>query len=289
MVRATRKVFACAAAAAALCSPKTTFVPGPLSRSRAMAAGATAGVIMAPAAFATCVGQPDGQQVDILYLHGFFTADPTSEEAYKQLEHTIEQRRAAGENIRLHAPAYHPDGDISKTQIEQLLVHLEDTAKKLPSGQFAACVGYSFGGFLAALFQSRCSSLIGRALLLAPAIDNFDRNFKHCSPDQWYMPPDYVEELSKLPARPPIKVPTVTVLGTLETDARGPAPWRIQEWAAAENFESCYIPSGIDHDMLPWLKGEEPAKDKDTWPPSFMSLISWTLERQHHNFAAMAA
>jgi len=103
------------------------------------------------------------------------------------------------------------------------------------------------------------------------------------------MPPTYVEELSKLPARPSIKVPTVTVLGTLETDARGPAPWRIQEWAAAENFESCYIPSGIDHDMLPWLRGERPAEDKETWPPSFLSLVSWTLEGKCQHSAATAA
>jgi len=235
-------------------------------------------------------GRSDGQQVDILYLHGFFTTDPTSEEAYKQLELIVTKRRAAGENIRLHAPAYHPDGDISKTQLHKFLVQLEEEATKLPGGEFAACVGHSFGGLLVALFQSRCSSMVGRALLLAPAIDNFDRNFKDSPSDQWYMPSAYVEELSQLPARPSIKVPTVMVHGTLDTDARGAAPWRIQEWAAAEQFVSCFIPSGIDHDMLPWLRGEEPPEeDKETWPPSFMSLVSWAMKGEHQHVAAIGA
>ena len=44
MVRSTRKVLLVAAAAAALCSVKMTFVPGPLGRSGAMAAGAAAGI-----------------------------------------------------------------------------------------------------------------------------------------------------------------------------------------------------------------------------------------------------
>ena len=43
MVRSTRKVLLVAAAAAALCSVKMTFVPGPLGRSGAMTAGAAAG------------------------------------------------------------------------------------------------------------------------------------------------------------------------------------------------------------------------------------------------------
>ena len=43
MVRSTRKVLLVAAAAAALCTVKMTFVPGPLGRSGAMTAGAAAG------------------------------------------------------------------------------------------------------------------------------------------------------------------------------------------------------------------------------------------------------
>jgi len=119
MVRATRKVFACAAAAAALCSLKTTFVPGPLSRSRAMAAGATAGVIMAPAAFADQIGDAAKKLGDASYdfakevdwNNGIFLQAPGSFQplkALKAIDKMIEMGAAADPKLlKAAAEAHH--------------------------------------------------------------------------------------------------------------------------------------------------------------------------------------
>lgn len=119
MVRATRKVFACAAAAAALCSLKTTFVPGPLSRSRAMAAGATAGVIMAPAAFADQIGDAAKKLGDASYdfakevdwNNGIFLQAPGTFQplkALKAIDKMIEMGAAADPKLlKAAAEAHH--------------------------------------------------------------------------------------------------------------------------------------------------------------------------------------
>jgi len=119
MVRATRKICVCAAAAAALCSLKTTFVPGPLNRSRAVAAGATAGVIMAPAAFADEIGDAAKKLGDASYdfaqevdwNNGIFLQAPGTFQplkALKAIDKMIEMGAAADPKLlKAAAEAHH--------------------------------------------------------------------------------------------------------------------------------------------------------------------------------------
>jgi len=120
MVRTTRKVLAFGAATAAvLCSMKSTFVPGPLGRSRAMAAGATAGVIMAPAAFADDIGDAAKKLGDASYEfakevdwnNGIFLQAPGSFQplkALKAIDKMIEMGAAADpELLKAAAEAHH--------------------------------------------------------------------------------------------------------------------------------------------------------------------------------------
>ena len=68
----------------------------------------------------------------------------------------------------------HPaGGKIEGTKLQAFLDELRKRA--IDNGPFLAVFGYSFGGFLAALFQEQCPGLVQRVVLLAPAIDNFER------------------------------------------------------------------------------------------------------------------
>nr|AET21349.1 chloroplast soluble peridinin-chlorophyll a-binding protein precursor [Symbiodinium sp. clade B isolate HIAp] len=119
MVRSTRKVLLVAAAAAALCSVKMTFVPGPLGRSGAMAAGAAAGVMMAPAAFADQIGDAAKKLGDASYdfakevdwNNGVFLQAPGSFQplkALKAIDKMIEMGAAADpELLKKAADAHH--------------------------------------------------------------------------------------------------------------------------------------------------------------------------------------
>ena len=55
--------------------------------------------------------------------------------------------------------------------------------------------------WLAAVFAERHPNLVASALLLAPAIDNHQRNFAATPREEWRMPPEYVSALQQLPAR----------------------------------------------------------------------------------------
>lgn len=208
-------------------------------------------------------------EADVLYLHGFGSGDPQRCAVFQAL-----QRALAGRHARLHAPTYHPGGQVGATRLEQFLQDLRDMARSLPSGRFALVVGYSVGGLLGALFQERHPELVGRAVLLAPAVDNFDRNFAGVPKGCWYMPPEYVEELQHLPARPTIRVPTFLLHGEQDNDRGGSCPWRIREWAAAERFEVCCFPAGVGHSLEPWLTS--PSRKLDG-VPALKEVLAWGL------------
>lgn len=77
-------------------------------------------------------------------------------------------------------PARPPPPRWHETRLEPFLAELAATVAGLPGGGRAHLVGYSVGGLLAAAFAVRHPELTASLLLLAPAIDNFDRNFKVC-------------------------------------------------------------------------------------------------------------
>lgn len=201
---------------------------------------------------------------DLLFLHGFGDVDPLNHSIYRSLRNGL-----TNSAIRLHAPCYHPARNVHATRLEAFLEELRQIAESMHEGRFAAIVGFSVGGLLAALFQERHPKLVGRVVLLAPAVDNFARNFEGLPRSAWWMPPEYVEELRRLPARPEIKVPVVLIHGSLEDDSFGSAPWRIQEWTASEPFEACFYPDGVGHS--PGIVGASGS-------PAWDDLIRWAID-----------
>ncbi|CAJ1366694.1 unnamed protein product, partial [Effrenium voratum] len=135
-------------------------------------------------------------------------------------------------------PTYHPGGDVAATRPATFLQDLD-----LSEESFAV-VGFSFGGLLAATLQEMRPDKITKCVLIAPAIDNFERNFAAKRKEDWHLAEEYVAELQKLPARPSIKVPTMLIHGLSETDADGSAVWRVREWVDKEPFGPTYFPEG---------------------------------------------
>jgi len=286
---------------------------------------------------------PNRPAKHFLYLHGFGDTDGEEREFVKdQLERVIAHQ--GYEHVRIHAPTYHPNGDIDATRllsfIDGDLVKLaeslesdagsawsgmtstasncsgdydDDLGEGTPNDQhqaprpdeqadndnsavFSAVIGFSVGGYVAALLQERHPHLVDRVVLLAPAIDNYERNFK--GQRSWFMPEEYVAELRDvLGSRPKIKVPAVLIHGECETDDDGSAPWRVKEWVEEQKrnasredvqahshdpdasttmtrppFHGIFFPEGQGHELsMVGVEGKTP-----TWE----ELVSWMLKEQ---------
>lgn len=203
---------------------------------------------------------------DILYLHGFGT---TNLEACP----VANAMRTAVAGVRLHAPCYHPGGHIEATRIGASLDALAEIIVKDSTSGKVDVVGYSFGGLLAALLAARQPDILGKVLLLAPAIDNYARNYEGRDPASWRMPREYVEELQTYPARPDIVRPTTLVHVLSDVDRQGSAPWRVRQWAEEQPFRHVYFLEGVDHFLEPWLSGSARANDSRGDVPTFQQLI----------------
>mmetsp|Transcript_65951 Transcript_65951/g.201975 ORF Transcript_65951/g.201975 Transcript_65951/m.201975 type:complete len:250 (-) Transcript_65951:122-871(-) len=215
-----------------------------LSASRGAAVGATA--------FGDKHGPPNAS-ARVLYLHGFGTHEPQFCPVFLSLEHIL------GKRFELHSPCYHRD-KLEDTRFDSTLNTLrEDAVEHRP---FRAVIGYSVGGWLAALFQERHPDLVGRVLLLAPAIDNYKRNWLGQEVDGGVAA--YVDELKKLPARPTIERPTWCLHGDKETDGGGSAPWRVEAWADANQKMKLDILPGVGH-AWPGLVGSEIFREAVEW------------------------
>jgi pimeloyl-ACP methyl ester carboxylesterase len=202
-----------------------------------------------------------------VYLHGFGQKIPRDCRVLAALRSALPQ----GADPQVLLPSFHPKGaggkgDVQRTELEPFLNNLFHSivSRKMQ----VHLVGYSVGGWLAAVFAERHPELVASALLLAPAIDNYERNFRNVPAEDWYMPPAYVAELQGLPPRPRIDtrlVPTVVLHGRDDTDQGGSAPWRVEEWTAEEWASSSssaeqrrcavHMPLGVDHSLEPWLSG----------------------------------
>lgn len=106
-------------------------------------------------------------------------------------------------------------------------------------------VGYSYGGFLAALLGERLEDRIDGILLVAPAIDNYARNKDTLA---HHYSREYADELSKCSVRPDVKkVPHVVCChGDKDTDAGGSDMWRIQEYCETNEIE-LHVLKRTDH------------------------------------------
>jgi len=192
----------------------------------------------------------------VLYLHGFGDIQPHKCPVFGGIQHIL------GGRFELSSPCYHPtlastSNPLWDTRLNFTLNALWEDAVK--HGPFRAVIGYSVGGWLAALFQERHPDLVGRALLLAPAIDNYERNWKNIVNDLGEAVAAYVDELKELPARPTIKKPTRCLHGSEDTDSGGSAPWRVKAWAEDNEKMTLEILPGVDHGLrgLSWSDFQE--------------------------------
>jgi pimeloyl-ACP methyl ester carboxylesterase len=182
---------------------------------------------------------------DILFLHGFFRIDPEASPLLQAI-------RAHLPTTTIHAPAYHPNGEVKHTRIGETLQVCHEIISRSSSKQMDV-IGVSFGGLLAAIFAEAYPELVRKLLLFAPAIDNFDRNYAGKPKESWIMPQVFVDELCTYPARPAITRPTTLVHGSLDNDDGGCAFWRIERWAREQSFEKIHLLDGVDHELEPWL------------------------------------
>jgi pimeloyl-ACP methyl ester carboxylesterase len=135
-------------------------------------------------------------------------------------------------------------------------------------------VGYSFGGLLGAILAAQRPDIIGNVLLLAPAIDNYARNYEGRDPAGWRMPRGYVEELRGYPARPDIVRPTTLVHGLLDVDGAGSAPWRVRRWQDEQPFRCVHFLDGVGHSLEPWLSAPARNGDGRRDVPAFGQLVT---------------
>jgi pimeloyl-ACP methyl ester carboxylesterase len=183
---------------------------------------------------------------NFLFLHGFGDSAPENSLIYTSV------RSALPPETIIYAPCYHPNGNVKLTQIKSSLNNFIDIIKNSNTKK-VNLIGYSFGGLLAAFLEEIVPEQIENVLLLAPAIDNIKRNYQDCDPSVWPMPVHFVNELKSFSARPKIIRPTTLIHGTLDDDAGGSAPWRIEEWAKEQPFKRVHILEGVDHALEPWL------------------------------------
>jgi len=210
---------------------------------------------------------------EILFLHGFFQTDPETTPLLKCVRRHLPK-------TTIHAPPYHPDGNVRGTRIDCSLELCRSIIRNAPEKR-VNIIGFSFGGLLGALLAEREPELTNKLLLFAPAIDNFERNYAPVSEDAWIMPRSFVDELLTYPARPRITRPTSLVHGTLDTDQGGCSPWRIERWAQESTFDHIHILNGVDHSLEPWLSRQTPPQPIPATPtphlrdPSLRELVEW--------------
>ncbi len=181
----------------------------------------------------------------VLFLHGFGQTAPESTPQLRAL-------RAALPTASILAPTYHPGGSVAATRVSLALAAFYELLKTAPGGT-THLVGYSFGGLLCALLAEQHPELVNRVLLLAPAIDNYPRNYAGRDQADWHMPAEFVVDLSTHSERPCIKRSTTLVHGLLDNDQGGSAPWRIEEWSREQRFAAVHMLAGVDHSLEPWL------------------------------------
>lgn len=234
----------------------------------------SAGTVHAPVSSSspTAVDQVPSQNrgcAEVIYLHGFGATQPER----TVIAHMV-KRAAEGSGARCHCPCYHPGGDVKATRIGQFLAQLRSLALSLPGGRFSVIVGFSVGGLIAALFQEQYPELVGSVVLIAPAIDNYERNFRDVPKTSWQMPSEYVEELARFPARPVIKVPATLLHGMSDFDGGADMPARVREWASQARFEKCFFPDTLNHFLEPWISSESPGL---LGIPSLKEMMAWAL------------
>jgi pimeloyl-ACP methyl ester carboxylesterase len=214
----------------------------------------------------------------VVYLHGFGQKTPRDCRVLAALRTSL----PAGHDPDVLLPSYHPNGTIKQTALEPFLDNLFHSI--LARKAQVHLVGYSVGGWLVAIFAERHPQLVASTLLLAPAIDNYERNFDGVSAEDCHMPPTYVAEVQRLPPRPQIDtrlVPTAIVHGQDDTD-RGGSPWRVAEWTAdawaKDNTDgrrcAVYMPPGVDHSLEPWLSSNSSGKSPVGTPPPLRTLLA---------------
>ena len=217
----------------------------------------------------------------VIYLHGFGCIEPLECPVAVLLSRILskQEHHRTTTSTFLYVPCYHPQGDISQTNFFTTLASLRDwitnnVVAPTNKRRKLVLVGYSVGGYLAALLAEQHPEIVLSGLiLLAPAIDNYQRNFEKKT--TWYMPATYVLALrDEFPSRPQVNaaaIRTVIVHGLRDTDHGGSAPWRIREYAKALGKCVTLYEPDMDHSLEPWLSRDEPSADGTA--PSLETLV----------------
>jgi len=128
---------------------------------------------------------------DIVYLHGF-RSSPDSEKARILRDH-LASIHYGGD---VHIPALHTDPQAVYTQIESLLLGLQQAGKDV------VLIGSSLGGFFATLFAERFGL---RAALINPAVYPYELLTDYCGEhtnmytgERFTVTPDHIESLRRM-------------------------------------------------------------------------------------------
>ena len=116
-----------------------------------------------------------GSGFDLIYFHGWGNTKPSEETCAPLRAMTEADRQRYGG--RVHVFAYHPYGVVKETRLSAALEEAKAFIEACPGGK-CHVIGWSYGGLIGALIASLWPDLVASLVLLAPAVDNYARNFE---------------------------------------------------------------------------------------------------------------
>ena len=172
----------------------------------------------------------------VLYLHGWGggedgIAEINGREYKDHMYAAIKQNLA--QNVQLFAPNWHQPSYMDFTVSfglkyikEYIDTHFDKDAK-------ITIIGYSFGGYLATLLSSdnKYHHKIQKLILLAPALDNYERRIKTKS----QFTNGFMTDLKQYSLRPKLNNTAIIVHGMDDNDKGGGDISRIDEYVKEQN------------------------------------------------------
>ena len=194
--------------------------------------------------------------VKAIYLHGRGELNPDNCHVFNRLKEIF---KLGSQNIELTYIEYTQDLDIKKYLVSEVLEIISNKIINMSQNKKIILIGYSFGGLFASWFAEKYPKYIHRLILLAPAIDNYERNFANIK-----LPKDnenfnkYLDDLLSLSSRPnlskEITNKTMIIHGNKDNDQGGGNISRIISWVKQlGNIKKIYYPENINHSLMPWL------------------------------------
>lgn len=185
-----------------------------------------------------------------VYLHGRGQLNPEKCNVYKKFSNILKNKK-----ILLTPIAYTQDLDIDNKYISDVFNIVSNKIIELSQKKKIILIGYSFGGLLASWFAEKYPNFIYKLILLAPAIDNYERNYQNIKNPKYTK---YINDLRTLNSRPILSkdvcINTLIIHGTNDNDLYGSNLSRIISWVKKlKNIKLTYYPENVDHSLMPWL------------------------------------